>query len=904
MELRTGTLLLHYKLVEKLGEGGMGVVWRAVDTTLDREVAVKILPDIFAADADRAARFEREAKVLASLNHPNITTIHSVHKVDSVRFLVMELSHGEDLAIHLSNGRLALDEAIHIARQIAEALESAHDSGIVHRDLKPANITVTQDGKVELLDFGLAKALDASASANASDLSKSPTMVSGHTQAGMILGTAAYMSPEQARGKSVDRRADIWAFGCVVYEMLAGKKAFDGETVTDVLAAVVTRAPDFTALPADTPRRLRTLVERCLEKDPRKRLRDIGEARIVIDDVIANPRAADVEDARATATRTPAYRRYLPWLVAAAGLAVATVTWVLPERDAARPETTHLSFATPPTDVIDAGFENAMLAITRDGRTVAYCGRRVGVSRLYVRHLGESEPVELAGTEGARCPFFSPDGEWIAFMSGNKLKKVAVTGGPTFELCDVSADRSGVWLDDGSIVVATHATVPLSRVSSTGGGELQVVAPLDSANGERTHRWPDALPGGEWVIFTVGLASSPGDYENARIDAVSLKSGERRTLFEGAATARYLEPGYLVVSRNGILMAAPIDVSNPRLISDPVPVLDGVAREPTSGAVHFALARNGTVVFVPELRGEEETELVWIDHAGNMETLAAPPQAYIASRVSPDGRLVLATIGRSFNAGDVWQFDIARETTTRLTFDGKSLQMYWTPDQRHFVYQTEDNRFNIIVRSLDGGSEEKVIYTAPYPLVVSGLTPDGQWVLFSPWGTTGSDIFMIPVDGGQEPTLVVSEEFDQGDGRVSPDGRWIVYESRQSAVIEVFVRPFPSGSGKWQLSSGGGYKPLWSPKGDEVYWIKGDEMFAISVEAQGQGLALGRPRKLFDIPPGRRGVTDFLAHDLSPDGSRFLMTRVAHPELSRRRIDVILNWSDRIGELAEKGTSP
>jgi serine/threonine-protein kinase len=328
------------------------------------------------------------------------------------------------------------------------------------------------------------------------------------------------------------------------------------------------------------------------------------------------------------------------------------------------------------------------------------------------------------------------------------------------------------------------------------------------------------------------------------------------------------------------------------------------SRAATSGVVHFAVARNGTVAFVPELQGEEETDLVWIDHAGNIETLAAPPQAYIASRISPDGRQVLATIGRTFNAGDVWLFDIARETTTRLTFDGKSLLMYWTPDQRRIVYQTEDMGFNIIVRSLDGGSEEKVIHSAPYPIVISGLTPDGQWVLFSPWGSTDSDIFMIPIDGGQEPTVVVSEEFDQGDGRVSPNGRWMVYESRQSGVVEVFVRPFPSGSGKWQISSGGGFKPLWSPKGDEVYWISGDEMFAISLDAQGQGLALGRPRKLFDIPPGRRGDTDFLAHDLSPDGSRFLMTRVAHPELSRRRIDVILNWSDRIDELSKKGISP
>jgi Tol biopolymer transport system component len=295
---------------------------------------------------------------------------------------------------------------------------------------------------------------------------------------------------------------------------------------------------------------------------------------------------------------------------------------------------------------------------------------------------------------------------------------------------------------------------------------------------------------------------------------------------------------------------------------------------------------------------------VWIDHAGNIEALPAPPQPYIASRVSPDGQQVLVTIGRAFGAGDVWLFDIARETSTRLTFDGKSLLMYWTPDQRRIVYQKEDERFQIIVRSLDGDSAEKVIYSAPIPLVISGLTPDGQFVLFSHWGSTDSDVEMIPIEGGQEPTVVIKEEFDQGDGRVSPDGRWLVYESRQSGVVEVFVRSFPSGTGKWQISSGGGFKPLWSPKSDEIYWIAEGAMFAISVEPRGQGLTLGRRRKLFDIPPGRRGDADFLAHDLSPDGSRFLMTRVAHPELSRRRIDVILNWSDRIENLANKGISP
>jgi serine/threonine-protein kinase len=822
-----------------------------------------------------------------------------VHHVEGVRFLVMEFAHGENLAERIARGRIPMDDVMVIAKQIALAVEAAHESGIVHRDLKPANVTVTEDNKVEVLDFGLAKALDVAGATSGSDLSKSPTLASGHTAAGLILGTAAYMSPEQARGKSVDRRADIWAFGCVLYEMLTGRKAFDGETVTDVLAAVVTRDPDWSLIPADTPMRVRELLRRCLEKDPQRRLRDAGEIRIAIEDVIARPQSDLMPAAQAA---TPARRRRVrwPWITAAMMAFIALLSWI--NRDNAPLEPTHVNIAVPPTDVVDGGFENAMLAITRDGRTIAYCGRRDGVTRLYVRNLSDGEATELAGTEEAHSPFFSPDGKWIAFTSGNKLKKVEIAGGPTFDLCEVSADRSGVWLDDGTIVLAPRATYPLMRLPSTG-GVPRVIAPLDTANGERTHRWPDALPGGEWVIFTIGDASSPGDYERAKIGAVSIRTGERRVLFEGAAMARYAPPGHLIVAHNGVLMVAPIDVSNPRLTGDPVPILDRVAREPTSGAVHFAVAGTGTLVYVPQLQGEDENELVWVDHSGKVEPLKAPAEPYIAPRVSPDGRRVLVTIGRTFGAGDVWMFDIERETMTRITFDEKSLLMYWTPDGKRMVYQTQDEGNKIVVRDLEGEGAEKVIYTMKKPLVISGLTPDGQWVLLSEWGSNEADVLMVPIEGGAEATVVVREDLDQGDSRVSPDGRWIVYESRQSGQLEVMVRPFPSGTGKWQISTGGGVKPLWSPRGDEIYWISGGRMFAISVEAHGSSLTLGRPRALFEIPPGRRGDTDFLAHDLSPDGSRFIMTRVANPELSRRRIDLILNWSEEIRGLEKKGIS-
>ncbi|HEX6790584.1 MAG TPA: protein kinase, partial [Candidatus Krumholzibacteria bacterium] len=870
MQLEPGTLLLHYRLVDKVGEGGMGVVWRAVDTTLDRHVAIKILPDVFANDPDRAARFDREAKVLASLNHPNITTVHSVHHVDSVRFLVMEFAHGGSLADRIARGRIPLDEALVIARQIALAIEAAHENGVIHRDLKPANVTVTDDNKVEVLDFGLAKALDPAGGGAISDLSKSPTLASGHTAAGMILGTAAYMSPEQARGKTVDRRTDIWSFGCVLYETLTGQRAFDGETVTDVLAAVVTRDPDWSQLPPATPARIQELLRRCLEKDPQRRLRDAGEIRIAIEDVIAHPRSG------VTATPAPVvaqrHRRVWPWLVVA-GMATL-VALALIDRQPGKPaDATHLSVALPPTDVLEGGAENMLLNVSPDGRTVVYAAHRGEGTRLFVRRLDEGEPVPLDGTEGAHSPFFSPDGQWIAFVAQSKLRKISVNGGPVFDICDVGADRSGVWLDDGSIVMCTHATTPLMRVASSG-GTLNSVTALDTASGERTHRWPDALPGSEWVIFTVGVASSPGSYEDATIAAASLRTSERRVLVEHASMARYCAPGYLLFSRQGALLAAPFDASNPKVNGPTVPVFDRIDREPSSGAVHFAVARNGTLVFAPRVQGSDETEMLWVSLDGNVTVIPAPPREYSSPRISPDGKEICVTIGPTYGIGDIWRFNIARQSLTRLTFDGRALVALWTPDQRGIVYQTEDVAFNIATLSLGQDDPPRSIFHEKAPVVISGLTPDGKTIVFSPWGTTDGDVLAMPVTGGDVETLV-SEPMDQSDATVSPDGAWFAYVSRAGSITEVCVRAYPKGATKWQVSTGGGSMPLWSPTRKELYFTSSNSMFAASYEVTGRSIAFDAPRRLFTLPPGRGNDADVRPYDITPDGSRFLMTRIA-----------------------------
>ena len=876
----------------------MGVVWRAVDTTLDRQVAIKVLPDVFVNDPDRSARFDREARLLASLNHPNITTVHSAHHVDAVRFLVMEFAHGESLADRIARGRVPLDDALAIAKQIALAIEAAHESGVVHRDLKPANITVTEDNKVEVLDFGLAKALDPAGTMSGSDLSKSPTLASGHTAAGLILGTAAYMSPEQARGKSVDRRTDIWAFGCVLYEMLTGRKAFDGETVTDVLAAVVTRDPDWSLIPGDTPTRIRELLRRCLEKDAQRRLRDAGEIRIAIEDVIARPHSDPM-----SAVTTPApqrRRRVWPWLVLA-GMATLIILSLIDDERSEPAEPTHLSVALPPTDVLDGGSENLLLNIARDGRTVVYGARRDGVARLFVRRMGDREPTMLEGTEGAHAPFFSPDGKWVAFFADSKLKKISINGGPVFEICPAGADRAGVWLDDGSVVVATHATMPLMRVASAG-GVPQPVTSLDTTQAERTHRWPDALPGSEWVIFTVGSQKSPGNYEDATIAAASLRTGERRVLVNGASMARYCAPGYLLFARNGALLAAPMDSENPKLTGPPVPVLDRLDREPSSGAVHFAAARNGTLAIAPRVEGSDEAELVWISREGVTTVIAAPPREYNTPRVSPDGNQICVTIGPAYGIGDLWRYDMVRETLTRLTFNNHTFVGYWTPDRRSIVFQDEDTQMKISRLALDSDSAPEVLYRMDNPIVTSCVTPDGHLVLFSPWGGTEADVMALPASGG-DAKVVLREPGEQRDATLSADGQWMAYALRGTGTPEVFVRSFPPGSNKVQVSSGGGRMPLWSPTRKELYWISQNALFAASYEVNGRAITFGRSRQLFALPPGRGIEADVRPYDISPDGNRFLMTRIARPEFARRRIDVILDFPAQLKGLEKKGVS-
>jgi serine/threonine-protein kinase len=579
-------MLAHYRLVEKLGEGGMGVVWKAVDTQLERDVAIKILPESFATDAERAARFEREAKLLASLNHPNIATIYGLHESNtstgSVRFIAMELVPGEDLKLRLIRNAMTVNEALEAARQIAEALEAAHEHGVIHRDLKPANVKLTEDGTVKVLDFGLAKELAPDPRKPGSDPSLSPTLTSAGTTAGVILGTAAYMSPEQARGKPVDTRSDIWAFGCLLYEMLSGRQAFGGETISDSLAAVLRGQPDWDALPAETPAAIRRLVRRCLEKDPIQRLRHIGDGRIEIDSSESEPLPAAARMARSAR---------LAWILtsifALIAIGVVGLEWIGPF--GTKREPLHVTLTVPPElELITGTREETICAIAPDGKRVAFTARLGDTVRLYLRSLDSSQVVEVPESGDAGCPFFSPDGQWVAFFSGDKLRKASVQGGTPVVLADAQTNRGGSWGTDGNILFAPSFTAGLFSVSAAG-GEPQAVTTPDASRNERTHRWPDVLPGGKAVVFTIGVLDSPSDYEDAVIAVADLESGEIRTLIEGGSMARYSSTGHLVYSREGSLLSVPFDVRRLEVTGPPTRVLDGVAGNRTSGAVHFDL---------------------------------------------------------------------------------------------------------------------------------------------------------------------------------------------------------------------------------------------------------------------------------------------------------------------------
>jgi serine/threonine-protein kinase len=852
--------IAHYRITSKLGEGGMGAVFRAADTKLGRDVAIKVLPDSFAADPDRLARFTREAQVLAALNHPNIAAIYGVEE----RALVLELVEGPTLADRIAQGPIAFDEALPLIHQLVDALEYAHEKGVVHRDLKPANIKVTPDGRLKVLDFGLAKAL-ASEDAPAGNPANSPTLTMRATMAGAIMGTAAYMSPEQARGQTVDRRADIWAFGVVIYEMLTGRALFESPTVSDTLAAVLTREPDLAAVPPQA----RRLVQLCLVRDHRQRMRDISGARIALEQPVVAAAPAR------PASRVPIGVAVVATVVALGALAAL---WRA-TRPVDRP-LTRLSVDLGP----DATFgPDVTTAITRDGGRIAFRRRVADGFQLATRSLDQANSTLLPALAGAAAPFFSPDGQWIALFTDRKLKKISVHGGVPVDICDASMGRGGWWGDDGTIVASLDGT-SLSRIRDAGGAPELLTDPGATA----THRWPQVLPGGAAVLFTANIGQ-PNDYENANLAVIKPPGREIKIVQRGGYFGRYLPSGHLVYIHRGSLFAVPFDLDKLETRGTPIPVLDDVGGNASWGGGNLDFSQTGVLVY---LSGKYDLVRphVWMNSSGQTEPLRSPPG--VGPRWSPDGgRLAIRALG------DLYVHDIQADTTLRLTYNA-GLESYpvWAPDGKHVAYGGPNGLW--WARSDGAGQPHRILETSG-AAVAGSLSPDGKRVAYHIAGAkTSRDLWALPLDltdpdrprAGTPEELVNTPGADV-DPRFSPDGRWLAYASTDSGNYHVYVRS-AAGASTWQVSTAPGRYPVWSPKTAELYFEALDGLIMVApYSVEGGSFRPGRPRIWSNVRLWMAGtVPNF---DLHPDGKRFAAA-VVQGERPTAHVTFLLNFFDEL----------
>jgi len=889
MTLTPGRRFGSYEILAAIGQGGMGEVYRAKDTKLGRDVAIKVLPRAFEQDPERLARFEREARVLASLNHPNIAAIYGFERgfehdgQECLCYLVLEYVPGETL-----KGPLPVEDVLAVARQITAALEEAHEKGFVHRDLKPANIKITPEGKVKVLDFGLAKAYADEAAS--SDPGASPTLSALPTRAGVILGTAGYMSPEQVRGGPVDKRADIWAFGCVVYELLAGKKAFASESAPDAMVAVLSREPDWEALPAAVPVRLRELLRRCLRKDPRERLHDIADARLEMEGWGGSPEPlpGGAHWAR------PPQRHWLPWgiaavmtVVGAAALAVASRRL---ESSEAKP-VTRTVIALPPGERLAVDLYPA-LALSPDGRRLVYVTTRSSRTQIHLRPLDRFEATPIPGTEGAVGPFFSPDGEQIGFLAGGKLKKLALSGGSPTALLDVGDFRGASWGADGRIVLTPTAdsAARLTQVAASGGAARLLMAP-DASRVQRGERWPDILPGGEAAVFSEWTTGSPDDFP---IGLVNLDSGERRALLTGGAGPRYASPGFLLYARGGVLLAAPFDLARLRVSGEPIPIASRVMTDSQTAAAQFSVAGE-TLAYVPGTERVPERSVVLVDRKGQARPLLAARHAYTHPRFSPDGRRLAVGISQVGNRS-VWIYDLTRETLTRFTFGGgTNAAALWSPDGKRVLFSSDrGGARNLYWAPAAGGGPEERLTSSSKTQSMGSWSPDGKWVLYEEVDAGGSpDIWALPVaEGGageRKPRPVLQGPFAERHPRFSPDGRWIAYSSNETGRYEVFVQAFEAaGGGKRQISTEGGTEPIWSRDGKELFYRNGDRMMAVDISTK-PSFSHGTPRLLFE---GQYtvGPLSIASYDVTPDGRHFVMLQSSDSSPGATQIHVVQNW--------------
>jgi tRNA A-37 threonylcarbamoyl transferase component Bud32 len=857
----------------------MGEVYRARDTKLGRDVAIKILPRAFTSDPERLARFEREARMLAALNHPNIGSIYGLEDADGTRALILELVDGETLAERIGRGPLVLKDALLIATQIAAALEAAHDKGIVHRDLKPRNVMLTRDGTAKVLDFGLAKAT-ASNSATRDD-SQVPTTTMGATREGMVVGTAAYMSPEQARGEAVDKRTDIWAFGCVLYEMLTGQVTFRGKTIPDTLAGILEREPNWSLLPTTTVPAIRRLLERCLEKDSKRRLRDIGDAAIELGDAITSP-------AKVTELGQPVP----PWIWGlASGLVVVGLAlgWTIAQlRQPISVENGAVRLTVNPPDGTEFGVDTGG-AVSPDGRMLAFVTGSSGGTRLWVRPLSSLSARELSGTDGATFPFWSPDGRSLGFFAGGRLKRIEIAGGLPTEICDVGLGRGGTWNEEGVILFNSVNDGPLLRVPATGGTPVPFTT-VDKAQGENSHRWPQFLPGGRRFLYFVRTAN----LENSGVYVGSLdRPGEKAFLLRSPTNAIYVPErgkpfGHLLWVRDGTLMAQPFEPEQDQTTGESAKVAEGVAFGSASRLGAVSASSDGTLVY--NGAGIRHFQFTWYDRDGKQVGEVGQPDAYGGLRISPDGKR-LATM----RSGDAWQMEFARGIPTRVTFAG-GFDPLWSPDSQRIAYW-KGTPPNLFFHSTNGTGDEERLIESHDTLRTQDWSLDGKFVLYlvnsnDLSSKTPIDLWVLPMTGDRKPVPFLSTPFHEGRGQFSPDGKWVAYTSDESGGNEVYVQSFPAGGAKWRVSSKGGDWARWRRDGREMFYIAADRtLMSVAVQAVSGSLEFGTPRALFTIPFTLFTSGDIApyTYDVMPDGQRFLAV-VPVGDAASPPMTVILNW--------------
>jgi Tol biopolymer transport system component len=888
----TGSLLAaparrigDYELRGLLGAGGMGEVYRAHDSRLHREVAIKVLPADFAADPTRVSRFEREARLLASLNHPNIATVHGIEWVGTAPALVMELVDGETLGERIQRtAGLPLHDVVDVARQIAAALDVAHEKGIVHRDIKPANVKIAASGIVKVFDFGLAKTSLGERQSGVQTWVSNPDL----TTEGTVVGTVAYMSPEQARGQVVDNRTDIWAFGCVLYEMLTGQKAFAGESVADVVAAIVGRDPDWGRV-AHLPDQVRWLLRRCLEKDAGHRLRDIGEARALLESLSASGRGGVQPPSGVTTRRRTGV---LGAVIGVLAVGVLGAIWTNSQRLRPAPaEVTRMTVTLPPGQELSAEGGAYPFAVSPDGRLLAYVANVAGRRQLYVRSLDAFESRLLPGTTGAQFPFFSPDGQYIAFFANGKLFWTRIEGGTPLPLCDVPTSvHGGTWGPDGTIVFG--GVTGLTQVSVNGGPP----APLRSKDptlDQRQFQWPQFLPDGKSILASaLAPQRDPQKGVVPTVEVFSLATREWRRLAEGLQP-QFVPPAYLAFHaariKEGDIQLVRFDPTTLTIQGPPLSVLSGVFRAADGGAAYFAVSRAGTLIFSP---GGFNRTLVSVDTAGHRTPITGDRRGFRFPRLSPNGRFAAVTVDP--RSSEIWVYDLMRGTGSRLASGLHSLVPTWTLDSHRLLYTYGGDLYE---RAADGSSAAELLLPSKVPAYSSGWTPDRDVLFYRDSGQGNHyDLWILAKDGTTRELLASAAR--EMHGTVSPDGRWIAYESDESQRFEVYIRPFPNVSaGKWPVSTTGGHSPLWSHDGHTLYYMTGDTLMAAAVRAHGDEVALDPPRALFSGP---FDTTQFGNYDVFPDDEHFLMVE-ADPDTLLRGINVVLNWPREVEQrLASK----